>query len=270
MVRFANYIKILVFFLGLGPGVLLAAASDPGGEQRQLLQEANDYFHQANDAKDPALARPLYQKSLLRFERLLQEGVRNGKLYYNIGNVYFRLDDLGRAVLNYRRAEQYRPGDENLRQNLAFALSRQPDKLEGKEEARILQTLFFWHYDLGLGTRLALFAVGYGGSWLCACLWLFWRRPFTQSGLALSLFLLVAFGGSLLAERLGGEGRRGVLVAAEVVGRKGDGQSYQPSFEQPLHAGLDFLLREDRGQWRQIELRDGRRCWVEAESTELL
>jgi len=54
----------------------------------------------------------------------------------------------------------------------------------------------------------------------------------------------------------------GVVLAEEVVARKGDSATYQPSFKEPLHVGAEFRLIEDRGDWVHIELADGRRCWV--------
>ena len=55
-----------------------------------------------------------------------------------------------------------------------------------------------------------------------------------------------------------------------VVARKGDGEGYQPSFTGPLHAGTEFALIEERGEWRHVELHDGRRCWLPEKSSELV
>ena len=76
------------------------------------------------DVTDPESAGDYYRKAILHYERLVASGVRNGNLYYNIGNVWFRLDDMGRAILNYKRSELYNPADPNLEQNLQFARSR--------------------------------------------------------------------------------------------------------------------------------------------------
>ena len=59
-------------------------------------------------------------------------------------------------------------------------------------------------------------------------------------------------------------------IDPEVIARQGDAESYQPSFEAPLHAGTEFKLREERGAWWQIGLSDGRNAWIPAKSGELL
>ena len=55
-------------------------------------------------------------------------------------------------------------------------------------------------------------------------------------------------------------------MAEEVTARKGDSTSYEASFQDPLHAGAEFLLVEERNDWVHVELPDGRRCWLPAQS----
>lgn len=245
----------------------------PASEKANLASQANDFFRQANELyeTDPQGARDLYSKALLRFEKLTRQGVQNGKLYYNIGNIYFRLDDIGRAILNYRRAETFMPDNPNLRQNLSYAISRRFDKIEQQQEEKIVKTLFFWHYDLPMPVRLTIFSIFYAGFWIFAA-WKFLKsRPSANWGLGISLVCFSLFLGSLLTDRFTqADTFNGVLVAPEVVARKGDGRSYQPSFKEPLHAGTDFRMVENRGHWLYIELPDGRRCWVPSVSAEMI
>ncbi|MBW2470697.1 MAG: tetratricopeptide repeat protein [Deltaproteobacteria bacterium] len=269
-------------FLMISAGVLfllfLHAPSYGGSlsdhEKTALYNEATEFFHQATELSesDTSGARDLYQKALLRFQRLVDEGdVSNGKLFYNIGNIHFLLDDIGRAILNYRRAEQYIPNDPNLVKNLAYARSMRPDKLDIKEGEKVLHTLFFFHYDLRTQTRLILFCLAYVSFWLVAGTRIFSRQPFTSWGLGVTLLLVLLFGTSLIVEsRKSTMKKEGVILVQEVVARQGDAESYQPSFEAPLHGGTEFALRETRGEWWHIELPDGRSSWIPAKSGELV
>jgi tetratricopeptide (TPR) repeat protein len=262
----------LVVWSGLHP-ITAAAAGEKDPKQAELFLAANAFFSQANDirATDPRKATDLYQKALLRYEHLVEKGVRNGKLYYNIGNVYYRLGDIGRAIVNYRRAERYSKTDPNLEQNLNFVLSQRADKIEEKQKDKMLKTLFFWHYDLSANVRALMFAVFYGAFWIFLLLRLYWARPWIHWGLGITLTVFLLLAGSLVIDHYGQSGNRaGVLVAAETVARKGDGWTYQPSFAEPLHSGTEFSLLEERSKWRFIELQDGRRTWVAAKDTELV
>jgi tetratricopeptide (TPR) repeat protein len=274
----ARFCRLL--FLSASFFLLVLHASAYGGsplsgiEKKELYSQGTDFFHQATELNksDPAAARDLYEKALLRFERLVEDGqIRNGKLYYNIGNIYFLLDDVGKAILNYRRAEHYLSNDPNLAKNLAYARSMRSDKLETQNKEKILKTLFFFHYDLNAKTRLILFSAAWLFFWTFAGIKIFSRRPFTSWGLGVALFFALLFGSSLMVESSEPMmHQEGVILSHEVIGRQGDAESYQPSFEAPLHAGTEFMLLENRGEWWRIELPDGRSSWIPSRSAELV
>jgi hypothetical protein len=243
-------------------------------EQAQtLFDEANGLFRRGNELSrtDPVAARNAYRGAVIRFERIVADGgIHNGKLYYNIGNAYFRLDDLGRTILNYRRAGQFLSGDENLTQNLRYARSRRADQIEQKQETQVLEALLFWHYDLSAGTRTVIFAVFFLAFWALASLRLFFSGRIPGALLAACAALALLFLGSLAWEMTAGNRGGGVILAEQVTARKGDGDTYEPSFNEPLHAGTEFELLEDRGDWYQVELADGQRCWIPAASAGLV
>lgn len=243
-------------------------------ELNDLFSQGKDLFRQANEASttDPDKALEFYRKSALRFERIVREGgIKNGKLFYNIGNAYFQLNDLGRAILNYRRAEQYIPNDPNLHQNLQYARDRRQDKIEEPQKTRVLKTLFFWHYDISRGIRMWLFSISFCLVWIGAGLRLFVAKSSLHWCIGLSGFFAVLFLGSLLVESFSHrQTRPGVVIISEVIARKGDSETYEPSFTDPLHVGTEFVLVEDRDNWYQVELADSRKCWLPAKAVELV
>ncbi len=265
--------RILAALLVIAGTSACAAVMD-ATQLQSLFAEGNGFFRQANDlaATDPEGAKALYQKAILRFERIAEEGgVRNGKLYYDLGNAYFLGGDLGRAILNYHRAKRYLPNDVNLLQNLAYVRSQRSDRIDEPQNTRVLKTLFFWHYDLSVRTRTLLFVPAFLALWLCAVVRLFVRRPGLNAAIALCAVASLSLFGSLAVDAVAqAKDASGVIVAPEVLARKGNGETYQPSFEEPLHAGTELSLVEDRGEWCNIRLRDGRTCWVPAQAMELV
>ncbi len=239
-----------------------------------LYSQAKDLFRQANEvaAADPDSARDLYEKSAMRYERIIRQGgVQNGKLYYNLGNTYFRMKDLGMAILNYRRAEQFIPNDPNLRQNLDYARKRRLDEIEEKQETRVMKTLFFWHYDLSTRARVMAFTVSFGSLWVFAGIRLFMKRPFTSGCITAALLLSFFLGGSLAAEQYSLHHQRpGVIISQATVARKGNSETYEPSFKDPLHSGTEFTLIEDRDPWVHVELADARTCWLPSKDVALV
>jgi len=247
--RTALYIAV---WIALAAGGGVAVALDIS-QQHVLLNEANTLFDQANtlSATDPDAAKTLYEKAILRWERIVDEGGdRNGKLYYNLGNAYFLAGDLGRAILNYRRAERYIPNDPNLHQNLSYVGNQRTDHIDEPQRKRVLKTLFFWHYDLTTKTRAMLFAAFSLLFWASAAARLFIRRTSLTMLLVFSAILGASLFSSLTVEAVvHAHDLSGVILASEVIGRKGNSETYQPSFQEPLHAGTEFSLLEDRGEW---------------------
>ena len=267
--------RVLILCMTLAWAALcLPGAESAEAELAKLLAEANTLFRQGNDnfRNDPAAARDFYQRATLRYERIVREGgIRNGKLFYNLGNAYFRSGDVGRAILNYRRAELHLSGDANLAQSLEYALQSRPDKFEEKQETQVLKTLLFWHYDLSPGVRALLLVIFSGAFWIGLALRL-WRVTWAPKAAVVVTGLIAALLlGSLLAETVFGSGTEGgVIVAEQVIARKGDGLSYEPSFTEPLHTGTEFQLLDARADWYQIELPDGRQCWIPSTSAGLV
>lgn len=265
-----------VFFGAVLCAILTAASTRALSttESETLLMEANASFREANEtaARNPESAKELYGKSILRFERILREaGLRNGRLYYNLGNAYFLGGDVGRAMLNYRRAELYIPNDPNLRQNLSYVRNQRKDRIEEQQKTKVLKTVFFWHYDLAAKTRMALFAAFFIALWVFASARLFMRRPILDWAIGLCVILSALLVGSLTVQAIAQTNdASGIILAKDTTARKGNGETYQPSFEEPLHAGTEFTLLEDRSGWYHIELHDGRRCWIPERAVELV
>jgi tetratricopeptide (TPR) repeat protein len=281
--------------------MILAAVSSPmelkaldKAELWSLYREGESSFRQANEllATDPARARGLFEKAAMCFEAIHREGgIENGRLFYNIGNIYFHLGDTGKAILNYKRAERFIPNDVNLQQNLNYARSRCVDKIDPKPQTQVFRTVFFWHHDLSGPTRSWLFAAFLGLLWVFAGMYVLKRKcvPTQEPGNEVvqehgneidrftmtpwNSWLRYAIIGSavislLLAGSLGIEAyeesniRSGVILEQEVMGRKGDSSTFEPTFKEPLHMGAEFKLVEERKGWFYIELADGRRCWI--------
>ena len=68
-----------------------------------------------------------YQQAIDGYRHLIENGFENGQIYYNLGNAYFRLGNLGRAILSYERARFLIPRDSDLAFNLSHARNQTQD-----------------------------------------------------------------------------------------------------------------------------------------------
>lgn len=239
-----------------------------------LFSQANDAFRQANSIRSNSeKAEKLYDKAILSYEKIIDQGqIKNAGLYYNLANTYFLKGDLGAAILNYRRAERLDSSDANIRKNLSFARSRRTDKVKLKTEKRILQTLFFWHYDFSLKTKFILVCVFFGLTCIGLTITIWFGRwaPATATA-AVATLLTLCFLVSLIVDANTQAARiSGVITADEVIARQGDGRSYEPSFKEPLHTGTEFDLLERRSEWFHIKLADDNEAWIPDDNAELI
>jgi tetratricopeptide (TPR) repeat protein len=267
--------KLTIVLIGLFLFGLVAPlnAKMPKEQVYPLFSQANQSFHEANAAKDTEQAKKLYEKAILAFERIVDEGqVKNARLYYNLGNAYFLKGDIGKALLNYRRAEKLDNSDTNIQKNLAFALDKRIDKIETKTEKRILQMLFFWHYDFSVKTRFLLACIFFGVVCICfaGAIW-FGRSASWVAPAIICSFLTICFLLSLVIEyRTQANRISGVITAKEVIAYQGDGTNYSPSFKDSLHEGTEFDLLESRPGWLHIKLFDNSDGWISQASAELI
>jgi len=271
----------ILSFIGIFFNTYLCAAENTGTSETITAEEISQLSHKANRmfaeadklaVSDQEKATALYKKSIIRFDRIIKEGgIENGKLYYNLGNIYFRTKDIGRAILNYRRAAQYIGNDVNLQQNLEFARNTRKDQIEEKQQTKILKTLLFWHYDSSAKIRLILFTVSFILLWIFSIWCIFIKKSFFKWSISITAALSFLFAGSLLIDYVAlQKSIPGVIISQEVVARKGNSESYKKSFKDPLHAGTEFTLIEHRGNWLQVELPDARTCWLPATDVELV
>lgn len=249
---------VLILLLLAAP---LAAQLSPE-EAAQTFAEANAE-HQAGESfkeLDPTTARGHYLKAALRYERLIRDGgLDNGRLYFNWANSLLGAGDYGRAILNYRRALLFLPGDALIEHNLTLA-RRQRSANIGVSGTTDRPAGLTWTATAKY-QGMAFMAV-WALAWGLLSIRLFRPGKIQRSALA------AAFGaaGALLlltvasASQFGQQ--HGVLTAQQSVARQGDGDGYQPALAEPLQAGAEFLIVESGDGWSRVELAAGESVWL--------
>ncbi len=250
-----------------------AAGELTGEEMSSLFHQGNEAFSRANAATDDSVRERLYDKAILSYEKIINDGgVRNARLYYNLANAYFLREDVGRAILNYRRAEKLDSANGDIKKNLAFARSRRMDKVKLKTEKRVLQTLFFWHYDFSIKTRFTLSCLFFAV--VCVSLtvmvWLGRSAPVTVIAVVSGILTICFFGSVMFDAHTKAHKICGVITATEVVAHQADWQKSPASFKEPLHAGTEFDLLEQRPGWLHIKLADNSDGWLPDDAAEVI
>ena len=270
-----NFRKVIILNVCIVlSGFAVETKADLSKEQLYILfNQANEAFRQANLSQNTARADELYEKAILSYEKIINEGkIKNARLYYNLGNAYLLKENIGKAILNYRRAQKLDSSDANIQKNLDFARSQRIDKITPKAQERILETLFFWHYDFSLRTKFILACLCFAVFCvtLTVIVWL-GRTALTSAAAVITGILILCFLTSVVMETL--ERTRlvcGVITVRDVVARQGDGQNYPASFKDPLHTGTEFDVLEHRTDWLHIRLSNDSDAWIPSNTAELI
>ena len=222
---------------------------------------------------DSAYVHGEYQKAIDGYEALLKKGV-SADLYYNLGNAYYRTENITRSVLNYERALLLSPSDPDIRFNLQMARSKTIDKIVPEQE------MFFvtWYRSL--------VNIASVDGWAMIAL--------TCLGLAIILVLLYLFSNHIWLRKVGFFGaflmivvfacsnlfahqqkkqllnRTGAIIIESAVNVK----------STPAKNGIDlFILHEgtkvtiidaSMKDWKEIRLADGKEGWVENRQMETI
>jgi tetratricopeptide (TPR) repeat protein len=248
--------------------------------QTSLLAEASGTGRTTATAHDAMLAAGQlyetgqYTQAAQAYQQLADQGFADSALFYNLGNAYFKQGDYGRAILNYRRAQQFAPRDPDVEANLALARSQTTDKFAAAEETGILTLVGDSVQGRFTLNEVAMAALG---AWMLlvfgAILFAsaradsIWRKALQYALLATAVVLAVgilALGSSLYVTDGQSEA---IVVAAEVDVSSGPGSQYVTKFT--LHSGAEVNLLEARGSWARLAVPGGElKGWVPVSAVE--
>ncbi len=206
-----------------------------------------------------------YQKAIELYEEIVKKGWVSGPLYYNLANSYFKAGNLGKAVLNYERAQRFIPRDADLASNHQYALSQvknysAPAKklpvkiLEGYRNSLTLDEitllLFFFFFLIE-----ALYFLG-----------LFLRWPRTSWTLTMIVScLLLFFHGFVFASHMNHQ-KNWAIVLKVSAARFEPRENATAYFE--LSKGTKVKILQEEGSWVKIQRLDGKVGWIKREALE--
>lgn len=215
-----------------------------------------------------------YGEAIQVYEQLATQGIEDSALFYNLGNAYYRSGDLGRAILNFRRAAELDPRDPDIRANLALAETQAEDPFAQAAPGPLstLANLTGNWMTLNETAILALglwFLVGFG-------LLIIWRLEpgKLRSGVQYVWIVVLLFfllGGLSLGSRIYTERATpdGIVVAPVVAVSDGPGAEYDSGIN--LTSGAPVSLVETRGSWARIDASGAEiERWIPLEAVETI
>jgi len=202
-----------------------------------------------------------YQQAAALYEQLLDQGVRSGAVYYNLGNAWTKANDPVRAVAAYYHAKRYIPNDPHLNANLQTVLASNGGTMPPPENS-FVNLLFFWQNLVGSHVKIWSSLVLTGLTFLGGVLYLFRQSKRLKRFLIGSAILAVIALASAGYDWYRFEGVEQVMVTETVLLRKGNSEQYEPAFVSPIPFGTLAVVLDERNGWYFLRCSNGQEGWL--------
>ncbi len=211
----------------------------------------------------------LYTSSVELYEKVIKEGYASSELYYNLGNAYYKLNEIPSSILYYERALKLDPGNEDIIYNLRVANNQIIDKIDQLPKlfyerwwdslkqmhspdnwaifSIVLITVFFviialFFLSTSIRTRRWLLTVGIVFLLLTSLVFIIANDTYTK---AMEKHEAIVFSASLSVKSSPEESGTDLFV---------------------IHEGLKVQIIDELTGWKEIRIDNGSKGWVKSET----
>ncbi len=237
--------SLLIFFTFLSYSFCL--------NYNNLFEEANNFYIKKN-----------YKKSIELYEIIIESGIEHSAVFYNLGNSYFRVEDIGQAIWAYRNAHRLSPRDNDITHNLNIAETKKIDRIDSPP-------LFIIH-DLyrKVKSSITIFELVLLGGILSFTLSLIWiMRSFfgKKIGLLKNIFqmllVLIIIVHLFIVDMIFEKKKinNEAIIVKKIEAKSGPFLGDNKVLFQ-INAGSTVEILEEKNNWSEIILIDGKQGWI--------
>ncbi|MBQ6613116.1 MAG: hypothetical protein IIX19_05275 [Alistipes sp.] len=264
-----NIIKVLI--------LAVAAICSVRGYANEGVVEAQSEWQRALDA----YSAKSYTEAKEAFEKVETMGYATADLYYNLGNTYFKLGqqherayeggELGRAILNYRRALKCDPAMEDARYNLDIA----QDFTNDAEPLPVGVVSSMWSGLRGFMSSNGWVSVSIISLVVALSLVMLYllsdkiviRKSAFFVAIAL-IFVFILTTALSVAQRTAYESSsEAVIICNNIISVHASPDNTSKVIRQPSQGVSVYIIRT-HGDWTEIEFVDGEKGWIPSKSVE--
>jgi len=214
-----------------------------------------------------------YQNAIDSYLEILNSGEHSAELYYNLGNAYYKLNQIAPSIYYYEKALLLQPNDKEITNNLAYAqnmtldaVDRMPETGLSKIYGNIIGSLSFDQWAYVAVVFMILFVLLY--------IAFYYFRYSTRKRIAFVssiVSLLIAIVGVVFAflqyDKFESD-RPAIVFATESSVKSEPNKRSQEAFA--LHEGTKVNVLDELNDWKKIKIADGTTGWIPSEDIKLL
>jgi len=206
-----------------------------------------------------------YKEALQVWTEIYNTGYRSADLDYNIGNAYFKLNNIPSAILFYERAYLLKPADENINYNLQIARTLNVDRFQEIPELFFVRWYNFVSLFLSTNSWAKVSITSFILFLLLLSLYIYTpRHRYKVIGFWLAIFFIIMSLTSLAFtarnKSLVYDSHKAIISSPVVSGKSSPDKSGNDLFV--LHEGTKVTIEDEVGEWYEIRLSDGNKGWV--------
>lgn len=246
--------NIIIILLSLTATISMAQKAD------QMALNGNELYRQGD-----------FAGAIHSYESAINQGRTSANLYYNLGNAYYRANEIPHAILNYERALRLKPSMRDAKENLALAQNMTIDRIEKLPKLFIIR--------LYNNLSLHITPIAWRAIWLVLFALLIAtitgiiigrtlniRRICLSSAIIIALFILLTtlF---LISSTNHFNNHSDAIVMQQSLTVKSSPEN-QSADKLIIHEGTHVYINETLSEWCKITIDDGTTGWCKADAIE--
>jgi tetratricopeptide (TPR) repeat protein len=214
-----------------------------------------------------------YNEALQAWTEVYNTGYRSASLCYNMGNAYFKLNNIPQAILFYERAYLLKPADEDINYNLQIARTLIVDRFQEIPELFFVRWYDFISLFLSSNLWARISIISFVLSLLFLSLYIYsskYRPKVIGFWFAVSLFV-ITIGSLVFSVRnkyLVYDSHKAIITTPIISGKSSPDSSGTDLFV--IHEGTKVTVEDELGDWLEIRLSDGNKGWVPLNSLNII
>jgi len=222
---------------------------------------------------DSAYIRNDFTTAIHIYEMILRTG-ESADIYYNLGNSYYKIGDIAKAILNYERALILKPANKDIRSNLEIARAKTVDKVTDVPELFFITWLKSITNSMGIQSW-AIIAISFFLLFIVSIYFFFFstkivaRKTFFILALFFLVFCVIANISAAFQRRVRLNRMNAIIISPSVTIRSTPNDNGTSLFI--LHEGRKVFIKDDSMKdWKEIQLEDGNVGWVKKNDLEVI
>ncbi len=249
-------------FLGIISLFIFCPASLTQPDYNNIIRMGNEAYNEG-----------MYQKAIVLYDSVLSDGLVSRDLYYNMGNAYFKINNLPNAILYYEKALKLDPGNEDILFNLKIANSIKVDKIEPVPKLFYVQWWETLRNIFPANTWAWISVIVFTGIFLMAIIFMMSRNTTSRRatfwfGMIFIFLFMVSLIMSYQKYQKARSSEYGIVFTPTITVKSSPSKNSVDLFV--IHEGSKVKVIDEVDEWYEIRIANGSEGWLPVSSIEII